>query len=105
MDIKVGKYRLRSDRYCLWIDEEFEGKDKNGKPKTSTRKVGGYSRTFAQLYRSFAQHSYRASEAQTVKELLKVLQQTENDLVELKKTALKEGFRIIRNVAKEIDEK
>lgn len=105
MEIRVGKYIMRSDRYSLWIDEEYETKDAKGRAKTATRRVAGYSRTLEQLYKSFAQHKYRASEAETVKELLKVFQQTEADILEMRKTATQKNFRIIRNIAKEIDKK
>lgn len=105
MEIRTGKYILRSDQYCFWVDEEYESKGKNGKPgKMQTKKVAGYSTTLEGLWRSFAQHKFRNSEATTVKELLTELKQAEQDLGELKKTALKEDFKMLRQTAKTIKE-
>lgn len=96
---------MRSDRYSMWIDAEYETK-KDGKPtgKTAVRKVAGYSKDFPDLWRSFVRHQHRDNDAKTVKELLVVLKKTAEDTEELKKTALKEDFKIIRQIAKEIKE-
>lgn len=104
MDIQIGKYHLRSDRYCLWIDVEYET-TKDGKPtgKTAIRKVAGYSRDFDSLLRSFVRVHHRDNDAKTVKELLTLFKKVAEDTEEIKKTALKEDFKIIRKIAKEND--
>lgn len=104
MDIRIGRYYLRSDRYSMWIDVEYETK-KDGKPtgKTAIRKVAGYSRDFDDLLRSFVRVHHRDNDAKTVKELLKVFKQVAEDTQEIKKTALKNDFKIIRQIAKEND--
>ncbi len=105
MEIRVGRFILRSDQYCMWIEEEYQSKGKDGKPgRKQTRKVAGYSRTLTQLYNSFIGHKFRTSEATTVAELLKDLKQLEQDLAEIRKTAVKEDFKMIRKVGKEIKE-
>lgn len=105
MEIRVGRFILRSDQHCMWIDEEYQSKGKDGQPgRTQTKKVAGYSRTLTQLYNSFIQHKFRSSEATTVKELLKDLKQLEQDLSEIRKTAVKEDFKMIRKVGKDIKE-
>lgn len=103
MEIKIGKYILRSDRYAMWIDTEYETKDKKGNltGKTQIRRVAGYSRTWDNLLRSFIEVQHRDNDAQTVKELLKAFKQVAEDTEQLKKTALKNDFRIIRQIAKE----
>lgn len=103
MDIKIGRYYLRSDKFCLWIDVEYETKDKNGKPtgKITTRKVAGYSRDFPDLLRSFVRVQHRDNDAKTVKELLTVLKKTAEDTEAINKTALKQDFKIIRQIAKD----
>lgn len=103
MEIRIGKYILRSDRFCAWIDVEYETKDKNGKPtgKTTTRKVAGYSNDFSDLLRSFVRVQHRDNDAKTVKELLTVLKKTAEDTEAINKAALKEDFRIIRQIAKD----
>lgn len=105
MEIRIGRFTLRSDQYCMWIDEEYQSKGKGGKPgRVQTRKVAGYSRTLSQLYDSFTGHRFRCSEATTVAELLKDLKQLEQDLSEIRKTAVKEDFKMIRRVGKKIKE-
>ena len=103
MEIRVGKFILRSDQFCMWIEEEYQSQGKDGKPgKIQTRKVAGYSRTITRLYDSFIQHKFRASEATTVAELLKDLKQLEQDISEIRKAAVKEDFKMIRKMGKEI---
>ena len=102
MDIQIGRYHLRSDRYCMWLDVEYET-TKDGKPtgKTAIRKVAGYSRDFDDLLRSFVKVHHRDNDAKTVKELLTVFKQVAEDTEAVKKTALKNDFKIIRQIAKE----
>ena len=102
MDKQKGRYHLRSDRYCMWIDAEYET-TKDGKPtgKTAIRKVAGYSRDFDDLLRSFVKVHHCDNDAKTVKELLTVFKQVAEDTEEIKKTALKNDFKIIRQIAKE----
>lgn len=102
MEIRVDKFTLYSDQHCFWVMETYTSKGKGNKPgKPQTKKVAGYSRTLSQLYDSFIRHKFRCSEATTVAELLKDLKQLEQDLSEIRKTAVKEDFKIIRKVAKE----
>lgn len=105
MEIKIGKFTLCSDQHCFWIMEEYESKGKDGKPgRKQSRKVAGYKRTISQLYDSFIGHKFRSSEATTVAELLKDLKQLEQDLSEIRKTAIKEDFKLIRKTEKKIKE-
>ena len=105
MEIRVGRFTLGSDQHCMWIMESYTSKGKDGKPgKTQFRKVAGYSRTMSQLYNSFIGHKFRCSEATTVAELLKDLKQLEQDLSEIRKTAVKEDFKMIRKARKQIKE-
>ena len=44
MEIRVGKFILRSDQFCMWIEEEYQSKGKDGKPgRVQRRKVAGYT--------------------------------------------------------------
>lgn len=105
MEIKIGRFTLCSDQHCFWIMESYESKGKDGKRgKTQSKKVAGYSRTMSQLYDSFIGHKFRTSEATTVAELLKDLKQLEQDLSEIRKTAVKEDFKMIRSTAKVVKE-
>lgn len=104
MEIKIGKYTLKSDPLCMWIDEEYIGKDKKGREKKQTRRVAGYAYSLDNLIRQFVEHKHRASEAETVAELLKAMQQIAIDTEEIKKTALKEDFKLMRKIDKKVKE-
>lgn len=105
MEIRVGKFILRSDQYSLWIDEEYTSKGKNGKQgKIQTRRVAGYAPNIDILIRQFVAHRHMASEAQTVEELIKELKQTAEDAAELKKTAVANDLKAMRKTAKVVKE-
>lgn len=105
MDIRVGRFILRSDAWSLWIDEEYVSGGKDGKPgKKQTRRVAGYAPNIDILIRQFVAHRHMASEAQTVEELIKELKQTAEDAAELKKTAVANDLKAMRKTAKEIRE-
>ena len=80
MEVKIGKYIIRSDAYCMWIDEEYEGKTKGGEPKLATRQVAGYVRTFEELLANFAEKRMRNSDATEVKDVLKDFTKCEADI-------------------------
>lgn len=105
MEIRVGKFILRSDMYSLWIDEEYQSKGKDGKPgKTQTRRVAGYAPNIDILVRQFVSHRHMASEATTVEELIKELKQTAEDAALIKKTAVANDLKAMRKTAKQIKE-
>ena len=101
MKIQIGKFTLESDLYSMWITEEYEGKDAKGRPKKATRRVAGYAGNMAILTRQFCEHRYKGSDAESVRELLKVLTQTIEDMNTLNEAAVKNDFRIIRKLQKE----
>lgn len=98
MKIEIGRYTLRSDRHCMWLEEECVSKETG---KKYTRRAAGYATNLEMLFRQFAEHNYRNDDVETVKDLLKAFAQTEKDLKEIKSAALKEDFKIIRRIAKE----
>lgn len=104
MEIRIGKYILKSDAFCYWIEEEYEGKDKNGRKKKSRRRVAGYVSTLDILYRQFVEHKHKASEATTVAELVKDMKECAEDIEAIKKTATKEGLTKIRRIGKKVKE-
>lgn len=105
MEIRVGKYILRSDQFTLWIEEEYISKGKDGKPgKKQTRKVAGYTNSIDNLIRQFVAHKHRASEATTMTALIKELKQIAEDAAELKKTAVANDLKAMRKIAKEVKE-
>lgn len=101
MKIPVGKYTLQSDSFSMWITEKYEGEDSKGRKRERERKVAGYSWSWNNLVRDFCDRKFRSSEAETVKELLKELKQTLDDMKMLNEAAIKNDFKLIRKTAKE----
>lgn len=105
MEIQVGRYYLRSDQYCIWIEEEYQSKGKDGKPgRVQRRKVAGYTNNIDNLIRQFCEHKHMASEATTVEELIKEWKQIAEDAALLKKTAVANDLKAMRKTAKQIKE-
>lgn len=104
MEIRVGRFTLKSDTMCFWIEEEYIGKDAKGKEKKQTRRVAGYASSLDNLYRQFVEHRHKASEAQTVTELIKEMKQTAEDIEMIRKTATANDFRKLRKIGKQIKE-
>lgn len=105
MEIRVGRFILRSDEHCLWIEEEYQSKGKEGKPgKIQKRKVAGYTDSIDNLIRQFCAHKHRASEAETVEQLIKEMKQMLDDASLLKKTAVANDLKAMRKTAKAVKE-
>lgn len=104
MEIRVGKYILRSDGYCYWIEEEYVGKDTKGREKKATRRVAGYASTIENLIYQFIQHKHKATEADTMTKLIRELKQIADDTEAIRTAALKEDFRRMSKLKKEIKE-
>ena len=97
MEIKVGNYILRSDRFCMWLEEKYT--DKKG--KDATRMVAGYCTSFKQLLDDFTEKKIKGTDAKTMKELLAVMEQTLDDIEAMHREAVKKDFKIIRGLGKE----
>lgn len=105
MEIKVGKYVLKSDQHSMWIEEEYTSKGKDGKPgRKQKRKVAGYTNSIDNLVRQFCEHKHMASEATTVEQLVKEMKQMLDDASMLKKTAVANDFKAMRKIGKETKE-
>lgn len=105
MEIRVGRFILRSDQYCMWIEEEYQSKGKDGKPgRVQRRKVAGYTNNIDNLIRQFCGHKHMASEATTVEELIKEWKQIAEDAALLKKTAVANDLKAMRKIAKVVKE-
>ena len=105
MEIRVGKFILRSDQYCMWIEEEYQSKGKDGKPgRVQRRKVAGYTNNIDNLIRQFCEHKHMASEATTVEALIKEWKQIAEDAALLKKTTVANDLKAMRKTAKAVKE-
>ena len=80
MDVRIGKFIIRSDAYCMWIDEEYTGKTRGGEEKLYTRQVAGYVRNFEQLLENFLEKRMRGSDARDVEAVLKEFAKCEGEL-------------------------
>lgn len=79
MEINVGNYIIKSDKYNLWIEKKYTNK----KGAESVTKVAGYARDFRELLDSFIKHQCRISDAKTAKKLLEDLKKAENDSLQI----------------------
>lgn len=91
MEIKRGKYILRSEPLCLWIDEVVESTDKDtGKTKTYARRVSGYYTDISQLANNFANRTILKSEAKSMNKLLAELKKEKEKIAKLSKEKISE---------------
>lgn len=104
MEIRVGNFILKSDGFCFWIEEEYLGKDKNDKEKKQTRRVAGYATSLDNLIHQFVAHKHKAIGADTMTKLIRELKQIAEDTEAVKKTALKEDFKRMTKLKKDIKE-
>lgn len=91
MTIRVGKYTLRSDAFCMWIEEEYETK----KGKLATRKVAGYSTSLRSLLESFREKKMLDSDAETIEELIEALRAIMDDIARIDREAMEQHFKIL----------
>ena len=85
MDIERGKYILRSDAACCWVDEVIAKTDKKTRKTTVyTKNVSGYYPNFKQLAEwGLAPHVLRSSEATSVKKLLEQVKDIEKKISDM----------------------
>ena len=91
---------MRSDKFCLWIDEEYKSKDEKTKGKTMTRKVAGYCVSMEKLLDDFVDKQFKDSDATSMEEVLKILDKTSKEVRQIAKAAAEGNFRIIRHKEK-----
>ena len=90
MDIKVGKYTIKSDSQCMWIVEEREAKKKDGKTRTEKiiDRATGYHTNLYDLAKSFIDRKTRTEAASTLKQELKVIANARGDAIKAVKAVL-----------------
>ena len=97
MKIQAGKYILNSDSLSMWVEEEYKGKDSKGRTRMQTRRISGYHNNFKALLESFCARRIGSSAAENMKDLLKDLDQTYQDMLMLNDEAVKGDFRRLRD--------
>ena len=90
MDIKAGKYTLRSDSQCFWIEEtKVTEKEDGTKGKPYQARVSGYYAHTEDLLADFITRRFRSSDKEKMEDVL-------NELAE----AVKDSKKIVREYAK-----
>lgn len=95
---------MKSDTMCFWIEEEYIGKDSKGREKKQTRRVAGYASTIDNLVYQFVSHKHKAIGADTMTKLIRELKQIAEDTESVNRAALKEDFKRMSKLKKEIKE-
>lgn len=90
MDIKAGKYTLRSDSQCFWIEETRVTEKEDGtEGKEYQVRASGYYAHIEDLLANFITRRFRSSDKEKMEDVL-------NELAE----AVKDSKKIIREYAK-----
>ena len=90
MDIKAGKYTLRSDSQCFWIEEtKVTEKEDGTKGKPYQARVSGYYAHIEDLLADFITRRFRSSDKEKMEDVL-------NELAD----AVKDSKKIVREYAK-----
>ena len=90
MDIKAGKYTLRSDSQCFWIEEtKVTEKEDGTKGKPYQARVSGYYAHIEDLLADFITRRFRSSDKEKMEDVL-------NELAE----AVKDSKKIVREYAR-----
>lgn len=83
MEIKCGKYTIKSDKWNFWIEEtrkvdEKKRKKKDGDDERDCR-VTGYFLDWQDLMHDFNEQKLRSSDAKTVKEILETVNEAKKE--------------------------
>ncbi len=90
MDIKAGKYTLRSDSQCFWIEEtKVTEKEDGTEEKEYQVRASGYYAHIEDLLANFITRRFRSSDKEKMEDVL-------NELAE----AVKDSKKIVREYAK-----
>ena len=90
MDIKAGKYTLRSDSQCFWIEETRVTEKEDGtEGKEYQVRASGYYAHIEDLLADFITRRFRSSDKEKMEDVL-------NELSE----AVKDSKKIVREYAK-----
>lgn len=92
MEVKVGRYTVKSDPYCMWITETRKNAHagvREIKNEEVESIVAGYVNTIDQLYEDFCDRKFRNSDAQSVKDFLSEAVSIKKDIVKVCKAMRK----------------
>lgn len=90
MDIKAGKYTLRSDSQCFWIEETKVTEKEDGEAgKEYQVRASGYYAHIEDLLANFITRRFRSSDKEKMEDVL-------NELAE----AVKDSKKIVREYSR-----
>lgn len=96
MELKIGKYTLKSDKFCAWLEKEC----KTEQGKTTQRRVTGYFRDFNLLLDDFIDTKVKESDASDMKQALAEIDSALKDAKRIAKETVKADFHIVRERSK-----
>ena len=83
MEIKCGKYTIKSDKWNFWIEETRKVDEKKRKKKDGDderdKRVTGYFLDWQDLMHDFNEQKLRSSDAKTVKEILETVNEAKKE--------------------------
>lgn len=93
MEIKVGRYTLKSDKFAMYIDEDYVAE--NG--KKGTRQVAGYCTRMDYLLADFIEKQINDSDAKKLKDVMQKIADATDEAKAIAIAAYKGDFKIVRN--------
>ena len=82
MNIDCGKYILRSDSMCIWIEEKKKSKKKSG--TEYTQRITGYMTTFSAVAADFLHEKILSGDDSTIDTILNRLKTAEEEIEAIK---------------------
>ena len=96
MEIKIGHFTIKSDKFCAWLEQDFEVIEGKAKGTIVSRRITGYHLSFDKLLDDFVDTAIKDSDAKTVEDALAVLCKATKDAKRIAKESITNDFRIIR---------
>lgn len=90
MRIQIGKYILRSDQFCAWLEQEV----KTEKGKTRHQRITGYYRDIGLLLDNFIDLRTKDSDATDMKQVLAEIESATKDAKKIAREAYKGKFAL-----------
>ena len=97
MEIRIGHYTLKSDRYCAWLEQDFEVVEGKGKGNIVSRRITGYYRDLRRLLEDFIDMQIKDDDVESVQDAITKLTNAVDDAKAIARAAVKADFQIVRN--------
>ena len=90
MEIKTGKFTLKSDRFCCWLEQEV----KTEKGHTRNQRITGFYRDIGLLLDNFIDLRVKDSDASDMKQVLAEIESATKDAKKIAREAYKGKFAL-----------